>query len=401
MRVLNIFPVSEIGGAEMVFLNLIRYRERSDIHHQAVLVADKDGPLGEALTRLGVRWQRVPRGRMRHPRLLWGACRDLRRVVRDSGADVILANSPQGFLYARWAMLGCDMPIALYYMTVPHARLLKNNKLDVLMALARPSAIFTASKTIARIVQGWGLSRVQAVYHGTPVQPVQPTEIKGVELTLAHHGVPPAAPVILLPGRLQPWKGQHVLIAALPAVLQACPQAHAMLLGGTLFGMSTDYPNQLRRQIAELSLEGRVHIAGHHPIRGWLERAAVVVHASTEPDPFPNVCIEALAARRPLVTNTLAGTCEILTDGVDALTVQSNDPPALAAAIIKLLNDPAAAASIAAAGHRRYQATCTPIQMVRPIETALASLLEPSRRSRALKDKDGAQGERGVALRKL
>jgi glycosyltransferase involved in cell wall biosynthesis len=192
--------------------------------------------------------------------------------------------------------------------------------------------------------------------------------------TLAQQGVSPDDPVILLPARLQPWKGQHVLLAALPAVLQACPQAHAVLLGGTLFGHNQDYPEQLRRTIAALGLTRRVHLLGHQPVRAWLERASVVVHCSTGPDPFPNVCIEALAAERPLITNTLSGTAEILSDGVDALVVEPNNPGALSQALVTLLTRPAAAAAMAARGHQRYLATCTPSHMVRPIEAALTSL---------------------------
>ena len=121
--------------------------------------------------------------------------------------------------------------------------------------------------------------------------------------------------------------------------------------------------------------ERRVHLVGHQPIRGWLDRAAVVVHTSTQPDPFPNVCIEALAARRPLITNTISGTCEILVHEVDALIVEPNDPAMLAAALVKMLNDPSAAARMADTGHQRYLATCTPSHMVQPIETMLASLV--------------------------
>jgi glycosyltransferase involved in cell wall biosynthesis len=375
MRVLHVFPVSDIGGAENVLLNLIRYREQASIEHHAILVTDGEGgSLGAALTQLGVPWRKVPRGRMREPRAVWSACQSVRRITRESQIDVLFANSQQAYLYGRWATFGLGLPVALYYMTVPQPRLWENGWLDVFMACSRPSALFTASARINDIVSGWGLRHVQTVHHGTPVQPVQQGDVLSAQEILSRSGVPANAPVILLPGRLQPWKGQHVLIEALPAILNSCPDAHVVLLGGTLFGMDPGYPDMLRRRIAALSLEQRVHLVGHHPVRGWIERAAVVVHASIEPDPFPNVCIEALAARRPLVTNTESGTSEILTHDVDGMIAQPDDPETLAAAVITLLRDPATAARIAEAGYQRYLVTCTPSHMVRPIEARLMDL---------------------------
>lgn len=375
MRVLHVFPVSDIGGAEIVLLNLMRYREDTSIEHHAILVTDQDaGSLGSALTQLGVPWRRVGRGRMRDPLAVWRACRGMRSMIRESGIDLVIANSPQGYLYGRWATLGLGLPVALYYMTVPQPRLWGNGWLDVFMAWSRPAALFTASARINDIVSGWGLRHVQTVHHGTPIQPVDQTELLSARKILSDAGVPANAPVILLPGRLQPWKGQHVLVDALPPILEVCPDAHVVLLGGTLFGMDPGYPDSLKRRIAQLALQERVHLVGHHPVRAWIEQASVVVHASIEPDPFPNVCIEALAARRPLVTNTQSGTSEILTHEVDGMIAEAGDPRTLAAAVITLLRDPAAAARIAEAGYKRYLATCTPAHMVRPIEARLLEL---------------------------
>jgi glycosyltransferase involved in cell wall biosynthesis len=378
-RILHLFPVSEIGGAETVLLNLMRFRERPDVEHQAVVAAAESGPLGVALTRIGVLWQQVPRGRMRWPGSLWRVCRQFRRIVQESGAEVVLTNSPQGFLYARWATIGLRVPVVLYYMTVPQRRLWRNGPLDILAAKSRPAATFAASDAISRIVTGWGLSNVQTVHHGIPVEFPETRAIADREERLSQLGIGRADPVVLLPGRLQSWKGQHILIAAFPEVLKVCPNAHALLIGGSLFGQDPEYVDRLERQVAALSLTGRVHLLGHQPPAAWLDRADVVVHASTGPDPFPLVCIEALAARRPLITNRLSGTCEILVDEREALIVEPNDPVALARGITQLLSDPQKARQMAEAGYRRYLATCTPAPMVRKIETALVDLSARSR----------------------
>jgi glycosyltransferase involved in cell wall biosynthesis len=371
MRVLHVFPVNEVGGAERVSLNVIRHRQDARFEHHAVVLAPEPGALGTALTAAGVPWTHVTRGRMRDPLALLRVRHGLRRAVRKAAPEWVLANSPQGLLYARLAVPFGRPRVGLYYMTVPEPRLLANPALDVLMALARPSMTFTASHRIATTLAAWGLPHVEPVHHGTSA-PLCDTRLRAArDRLLQEHGVPPTAPVVLLPGRLQRWKGQHVLVAAMPAVLARVPDAHAVLLGGALFGMEPSYGEELVVQARRLGVSDRVHLVGHHPVAAWLERAAVVIHASITPDPFPNVCIEALAAARPLVTNEESGVCEILDDHVHALIVPPAQPAPLAAAVVSVLCDSALARQLATAGQARYLTRATADLMASRIEGAL------------------------------
>jgi glycosyltransferase involved in cell wall biosynthesis len=373
MRVLHVFPVEEIGGAEQVSLTLMRHRQDPRFEHHAVILAPRPGSLGDALAAAGVPFRHVARGRMRHLPALLRARSGLREAVRAIAPDWVLANSPQGFLYARLAVPFGLPRVALYYMTVPRSRLLANPALDVLMALARPAMTFTASRRIADTLAAWGLPHVQAVHHGAAA-PVSHADLRATrDLILREAGVPPHAPVVLLPGRLQRWKGQHVLVAAMPEILARVPEAHAVLLGGSLFGMEPGFRPELASLARRLDVAHRVHLVGHHPVAEWLERAAVVVHASIAPDPFPNVCIEALAAGRPLVTTHESGVCEIVEHDVHALVVPPNDPGVLAAAIVRVLQDTALAERLAAAGRARQRSRATADLMAARIERALCA----------------------------
>ena len=110
MKVLHLFPVHEIGGAESVLLNLMRFRRRTDVAHEALLIANENGALGAELTKMGTPWARVPRGRMRNPRALWAACAAVREQVIARRPDVLLSNSTQGFLYGRLQPCGWGYP---------------------------------------------------------------------------------------------------------------------------------------------------------------------------------------------------------------------------------------------------------------------------------------------------
>jgi glycosyltransferase involved in cell wall biosynthesis len=370
-KVLIVFPVSEVGGGENVMLNLIRFRERRDLDYSALIVCDADGPLNDRLTALGVPHVRIRRGRMRNPLSLIRATRAARHAIRRIRPDVLLTNSSQGFLYARWAA-GHRVPSALYFMSVPD-----DERLSLLDALARrspPHKVFAASNAIKDALEKRGVRHVTRVYHGAP-EPVATSDGReAVNRRLNELGIPRDARIVLLPGRLQRWKGQLAFVRAFAPIAGTFPDAHGVILGGALFGQEADFKEELDTEIGRLNLETRLHLAGHDVIAPWLERATCVVHSSLAPDAFPNVCIEALAARRPLITNTECGVAEILTPGADAWVVPPRDVDALSAAIRDVLSDSARAARTAESGYRQYAAHCTPSHMVRAIESELCAL---------------------------
>jgi len=64
------------------------------------------------------------------------------------------------------------------------------------------------------------------------------------------------------------------------------------------------------------------------------------VHASTLPEPYGNVILEAMASRTPVVAADAGGAREIVRHGRTGLLVKPGDPEALAAALEGLLRDP-------------------------------------------------------------
>lgn len=82
----------------------------------------------------------------------------------------------------------------------------------------------------------------------------------------------------------------------------------------------------------------------------------IVVHASTEPEPFGLVLIEAMAAGRPLITSALGGASEIVTAGETALVHQAGDTSALESALLQLAQNPELRQRLADAGRRRAEA---------------------------------------------
>ena len=156
---------------------------------------------------------------------------------------------------------------------------------------------------------------------------------------------PADAPLVVALGRLHRKKAFDVLLQALTLV----PRAWLWLAGaGPLRA-------QLERLAGRLGIADRVRFLGWRNDRESLLAAADIVALPSRYEPFGTVMLEAWAAARPLVAAAAAGPRELLRDGVDALLVPVDSPPALADAIRRLIADDALAGRIARAGHARWR----------------------------------------------
>lgn len=153
-------------------------------------------------------------------------------------------------------------------------------------------------------------------------------------------------PVMAVIGRLQPQKGHAVLLEAMPLVLREAPQARLVCVGeGSLRGA-------LEARTRELGIEGAVRFAGYpKDIVDWLALADFTVLPSFF-EGLPLAAIESLAAGRPMVATAVDGTPEVILDGETGLLVPPGDPPALAAAICRMIGEPAMRTSMAEKGRR-------------------------------------------------
>lgn len=149
-------------------------------------------------------------------------------------------------------------------------------------------------------------------------------------------GIPAAAPVLLFVGRLLPAKGLLDVIAALPAIT-ARHDAHLVVVG--------DGPTRAAAaaRAAALEVSTRVHFQGQIPEDAALDfycGGDVLVFPTYHAEGFPMVVFQSLAAGLGIVTTRIRATADHLHEPANALFVPPRDPAALAAAVIRLLEDP-------------------------------------------------------------
>ena len=112
---------------------------------------------------------------------------------------------------------------------------------------------------------------------------------------------------------------------------------------------------ELRATIDRLNLTDRVLLRGPLPFPEVVDRyrrASVfvlpcIVTDEGDRDGIPNVILEAMASRLPVISTPVSGIPEVVRDGETGLTVPERDPGATADAVQRLITDPALAAEIA------------------------------------------------------
>ena len=149
-------------------------------------------------------------------------------------------------------------------------------------------------------------------------------------------------------GRLSRNKGVFELLQAFAIAAAQHPEAE-LLLGGE--GERRPVEDDIER----LGIRGRVRLLG------WIEGEAkdrllatsTVFALPSYVEGVPVCVLEAMTHGVPVVVSDVGGLPDIVADGVEGLMVAPGDVPALAAALRRLLDDPAAARAMGARGRER------------------------------------------------
>jgi glycosyltransferase involved in cell wall biosynthesis len=145
-----------------------------------------------------------------------------------------------------------------------------------------------------------------------------------------------------LAATLAHWKGHAVFLRAL-ARLPKDLSYRAYVIGGPIYQTDNSQRtlDELRALAAELGIADRVGFTGYVADTASAIRALdILVHASTQPEPFGRVIAEGMACGRAVICSAAGGAAELIDDGMDALAHPPGDDAALAGRMAELVRDP-------------------------------------------------------------
>jgi glycosyltransferase involved in cell wall biosynthesis len=183
--------------------------------------------------------------------------------------------------------------------------------------------------------------RIEVVHDGIDVEKIRNRPATDLH---AEYWLPHGVPVIVNVGALVGHKGQRFLIEAMPLVLREIPEAHLIIFG------EGDLRPALERQVKHLSLTKRVLLPGFREDVLSLMKTADLFVMSSVTEGLGSAVLDAMAMGLAVVGTTAGGIPEAVVGEVTGELVAPSDPKLLAAAIVKLLKDPALRRSYGDAG---------------------------------------------------
>jgi glycosyltransferase involved in cell wall biosynthesis len=415
MRIVFLNPSGELGGAEAVLLDMLATLKEAEPVWELHLIASAEGALIEKAKALGVSTGVLPfpaavarlgdasaggpagnaigqtallRRIVRASPEIIRYTSQLRKTLRQLAPAVIHTNGFKMHLLGAFARPRRSVLIWHVHDYVRARPFMAR----CMRFLSRRCAIaLTNSKSVAADVQGACGKRLQVrtVYNGIDTTVFSPRGA-GVDLD-ALSGLTPVNGSTIRVGMLATlarWKGHETFLRAFSLLPDYLP-LRGYIVGGALYQTEGS-----QHSLAELrTLAGDLGVADRIGFTGFIDQAAAVirsldilVHASTQPEPFGLVIAEGMACGRAVIASAAGGAAELFDADVNALSHKPGDVIALAQRIEDLATRPELRARLGAAGRATAEA--------RFDRARLATELAPIYRE-AVAQRSKGKGERG------
>jgi len=301
------------------------------------IVASSGGAKTYELTRVNGEHVTMPL-HSKNPFVMAGNIGRLEQLIKDEKIDVVHARSRAPAWSAYYATKRASVP----FVTTFHGTYSKNNPLkrvynSVMVKGARVIAISNFIAGHIRRYYGIPNTVIRTIPRGVDLLRFSPNQVSAERVIklATNWRLSDGYPVIMLPGRLTRWKGQKVVIEAIAKLGRKDVRC---LLVGSDQGRAA-YRLELDKLIDKHQLNEVVRIVDHcQDMPAAYMLSDVVISASTDPEAFGRVVIEAQALGRPVIATDHGGAQETVLENDTGWLVRPGDVEALSRALSKAVD---------------------------------------------------------------
>ena len=368
LKVLQLIPTLDRSGAEkqMVLLAKRLPRDRFEVE---VAALTRLGPLEVELRNAGIPVTAIGKRFKVDPMALLS----LNRFLRAKSFDIVQTWIFAANTYGRVACWITHVPIVIVTeMAVDIWKGRANRFIDWYLSRWCDRLVGN-SRAVVKFYEQLGVpkEKLGLIYSGAEDEVPARTDSVAIRIAL---GFEANAPLILFAGRLAEQKRIGDLLKALDLLQYVEPAARTIIVG--------DGPlrDRLEKASQTYHLDGRVRFLGHREDVPNLMAASDLVVLPSAFEGLPNVLLEAMRLRKPVIGTAATGTTEAIIDGQTGLLVPIGNPPLLARAIRDIIRDPIRASHFAEAGRARVETLFRVDTMV----TQFADLYEELARAKGI-----------------
>lgn len=369
LRVLHVHSGRDYGGLERMLLCLGAERE-SAAGMEPIFALGYRHRLARELSAVGARVEVLGAFTRRQPwRGLQAVGRQWRLLGRER-VDALVCHGSSALAVFGWLARVRGVPLVLWMHSDTKVR--HKNLIESAAGHARPALVVCNSAFTARSLPLLFRSPPPHIVLHCPVSPraaqaaVRPR--LRAELSTEEDDV-----VIILPGRLEMWKGHGQLLAAL-GTLRELPGWTCWLVGGPFNEEQAGTLAALRDTARRLGIDGRVRFTGQREdVPDLLVAADIFCQPNLTGEPFGINAVEALYAGLPVVGSDSGGTREIVDNSCGRL-VPPGDSVALAAELAALVRDPVLRRALATNAPARARLISDPGKILTSLRGALVGL---------------------------
>jgi glycosyltransferase involved in cell wall biosynthesis len=248
-------------------------------------------------------------------------------------ADIVDANTARSAAFGALAAWSARVPFVIHLRDMIAPDALGSAGYALMTRVALPRADAVVGDTRATLASAAPFLRADA-------RTIVIASASGLRRSPATRERPPGPLRVGMLARVDPWKGQAVL---LEAFARAFGDADAVLeiAGGAPFGHDA-FLRELEARAGEIGIRDRVRFLGHvDDVDAVLARWDIAVHASTRPEPLGQNVLQYLAAGIATIVADEGGPTEFVDDDVNGLRVTPRDAGLLAEALTRLAADDA------------------------------------------------------------